>query len=62
MSYKIKLLPEARLDIKDSVDWYNEQKTGLGKLFYQAVKSRLAYLKKNPTGRRLSAAVLRSII
>ena len=39
MSFKIILLPEARLDIKDSIDWYNEQKAGLGKIFYQAVKS-----------------------
>ena len=33
MSYKIKVLPEVRLDIRDSIDWYNEQKAGLGKLF-----------------------------
>ena len=26
MSYKIKVLPEARLDIRDSIDWYDEQK------------------------------------
>ena len=55
MSYMIKLLPEAHLDIKDCIDWYNEQKAGLGKLFYQTVKSRLAY---TPSGARLSAAVL----
>lgn len=48
MNFKIKLLPEARLDIKDNIDWYNQQKTGLGKLFYEAVKSRFAYLKQNP--------------
>lgn len=29
MSYKIKVLPEARLDIRDSIDWYDEQKAGL---------------------------------
>jgi hypothetical protein len=48
MSYKIKLLPEARLDIKESIEWYNDQKAGLGKRFYESVKSRLQYIRKNP--------------
>jgi hypothetical protein len=48
MSYKIKLLPEAHLDIKESIEWYNEQKAGLGKRFYESVKLRLDYIKKNP--------------
>ena len=46
MSYTIKLLPEARLDIIESIDWYNEQKEGLGKLFYHSVKSRMNYIKR----------------
>ncbi len=54
MSYKIRLLPEAHLDIKDSIDWYNEQKAGLGKLFYQAVKSRLTYIRENPMHYQIS--------
>lgn len=48
MSYTIKILPEARQDIIVSIDWYNEQKMGLGKLFYQSVKSRMAYIRENP--------------
>lgn len=34
MSYKTRLLPEARQDIEANIDWYNEQKPGLGKQFY----------------------------
>ncbi len=62
MSFKIILLPEARLDIKDSIDWYNEQKAGLGKIFYQAVKSRLAYLKKNPLHYQISYRNMRNAL
>lgn len=54
MSYTIKLLPEARLDIIESIDWYNEQKEGLGKLFYHSVKSRMNYIKKNPQHYQIS--------
>ena len=48
MSYEIKILPVAREDIKDCIKWYNEQKSGLGKLFYTAVKARIVYIKGNP--------------
>lgn len=33
-AYKIQFLPEARLDIKEIIDWYNDQKSGLGKRFF----------------------------
>ncbi len=62
MSYKIKLLPEARLDIRDSINWYNEQKTGLGKLFYRAVKSRLAYIENNPLHYQVSYRNVRNAL
>lgn len=48
MSFKIKLLPAARRDVKEIIDWYNSQKAGLGKKFYQSLKMRLTNIKKNP--------------
>ena len=48
MSYRIELLPEARLDIKESLEWYNDQKAGLGKRFFESLKSRFRYIGKNP--------------
>src|SRR5690606_1209920 len=48
MSYKIKLLREASLDIKEIIEWYNEEKPGLGKRFYGSLKSRLNYIRKYP--------------
>lgn len=48
MSYKIKLLQEAFLDIKEIVKWYNEEQPGLGKRFYGSLKLRLSYIKKYP--------------
>lgn len=48
MSYRIKLLPEARLDIKEIIEWYNGKKRGLGKWFYESLKSRIDYIRKNP--------------
>lgn len=48
MSYKMELLPEARLDIKESIEWHDDQKAGLGKRFYKSVKSRFQYIRKNP--------------
>ena len=62
MSYKIKVLPEARLDIRDSIDWYDEQKAGLGKLFYKAVKSRLAYVQNNPLHYQISYRNVRNAV
>lgn len=62
MSYRIKLLPEAKQDIKESIDWYNEQKLGLGKLFYQEVKSKLANLKENPLHYQISYRKIRNVL
>jgi plasmid stabilization system protein ParE len=48
MRNKIKLLPEAQLDIYDIIDWYDKQKIGLGRRFYESLKSKLNYIKKYP--------------
>ncbi len=48
MSYKVVLLPEANKDLRSSIKWYNKQKPGLGKSFYQEVKSRINYIQSTP--------------
>jgi hypothetical protein len=40
MNYKVNLLPEAYLDIKEIIDWYNRAERGLGKKFYESLKSK----------------------
>ncbi len=43
MAFTIKIEPEAEHDIREGIDWYNEQQPGLGREFHAAVK---AYLNK----------------
>lgn len=62
MSYKIKLLQEARLDIKESIEWYNDQKAGLGKQFYESVKLRLQYIQRNPLHYQVSYRDIRNAL
>jgi hypothetical protein len=37
-NYKIKIEPEAHLDIQEAIDWYNQQQPGLGRRFHTEVK------------------------
>ena len=48
MSYKVQILPVAKRDIQKGLEWYNDQKQGLGAEFYTSVKSRIDYIQKNP--------------
>ncbi|MEQ6120503.1 type II toxin-antitoxin system RelE/ParE family toxin [Reichenbachiella sp. MALMAid0571] len=48
MAYKIKAEPEAHDDIQEGIDWYNEQKPGLGRKFHAEVKTYFKKLKTNP--------------
>ena len=48
MPFKIKLEPEAKLDIQEAITWYNKQKKGLGKEFLAEVNSYFNTLKKKP--------------
>jgi mRNA-degrading endonuclease RelE of RelBE toxin-antitoxin system len=49
MSYKIKLEPEARQDIRETIKWYEERLEGLGDKFYRRVVDSLDIIKKYPT-------------
>jgi plasmid stabilization system protein ParE len=48
MAFKIKIEPEARLDIQEAIFWYNKQQKGLGKKFHKAVLTHFDSLTKNP--------------
>lgn len=48
MAFRIKIEPEARVDIQSAIDWYNEQKKGLGKRFFKETQTALKVLSQNP--------------
>lgn len=48
MSYRLRLQPEARDDIREARLWYDEQRAGLGKDFVQEVETALGAIRSNP--------------
>lgn len=48
MAFKIKIEPEASLDIQEAIDWYNKQQKGLGKKFHTDLLKHIDSLIKNP--------------
>ena len=49
MDYKLKILPQAKLDLKEITIWYDEEvQKGLGKKFLSSVKTEMALVKKEP--------------
>lgn len=46
--YQVKIMPVAQSDINEVVEWYNDRKKGLGKIFYLELKARIEYVRKNP--------------
>ena len=49
MSYTIKFLPEARQDVGQIIDWYNEQEAGLGARFLGNLAAALKLLSATPS-------------
>ena len=47
LKYKIKIDPDALMDIQDAGDWYNKQSDGLGNRFQKQVKQQINALKIN---------------
>ena len=47
---RFKLLYSNRFfdDLQQSIDWYNDKQVGLGARFFNAIKRRLAEIKRNP--------------
>ena len=48
MSYSVKLISEARTDIREIIAYYEEEKTGLGTRFYKGLVNALKLAAKNP--------------
>ena len=48
MTFNLLVEPEALDDIQQAVDWYNMQKKGLGKRFFNVVRKSFKTLAKNP--------------
>lgn len=49
MNYKLKILPKAKLDLKEIAIWYEEEvQKGLGKRFLSSVKTEMALVQKEP--------------
>ncbi|OFX21162.1 MAG: hypothetical protein A2033_16515 [Bacteroidetes bacterium GWA2_31_9] len=48
MSFKIQISKKAEIEINQSIDWYNEQKIGLGKQFYSKIKAIIKVIRKKP--------------
>ena len=49
MSLGLLLRPEARADLQDGYDWYEEQRPGLGEEFLREVRSVLDRVRDHPT-------------
>jgi plasmid stabilization system protein ParE len=48
MILPIRLLPEARVDLADAVDWYERQRPGLGSRFFTQVQAVFNRIASNP--------------
>jgi len=48
MTYKLVIKEEAYQDLQTAYDYYEEQRTGLGEDFLEAIKEKIAYIKVYP--------------
>jgi toxin ParE1/3/4 len=48
MGYKIKISPEAELDLEDAYKWYESQVNQLGSEFIRVVDKNLTSIQQNP--------------
>lgn len=48
MGFSIKIESEAKEDIQEAIDWYNDQKQGLGAYFLEEIQNSVEQLKINP--------------
>lgn len=44
---KVLLTTEARLDIKEASEWYEEKEKGLGRRFTKTIREEISYVAKN---------------
>lgn len=62
MKYKVTLLPDAFLDLREIIDWYNLEQRGLGKRFYDSLKLKIKTISLIPFSFQLSYKESRSAI
>jgi plasmid stabilization system protein ParE len=48
MSYKCRILPQAKKDLQEAASYYNKQQKNLGRRFLKEVNARVAAISKNP--------------
>lgn len=48
MNYKVIIFAEAKTDIKETANWYNDKQIGLGKRFIDSVKNEISIIRHNP--------------
>jgi plasmid stabilization system protein ParE len=61
MSYRLIIDPAAKLDIMESIQWYNEQKSGLGRRYYSSVKQAMKLIRKGPEMFQIRYKTLRMV-
>lgn len=49
MGFKLIYASEVYQDLQQNIDWYNERQTGLGALFFKAVKVQISRIRENPS-------------
>jgi len=49
MAFKVLFAAEVYDDLQQSIDWYNEQQSGLGSRFFAAVKEQISRISKSHT-------------
>jgi len=47
MNYKVIIFSEAKLDVKETANWYNDKQQGLGKRFITSVKNEISIIRQN---------------
>jgi len=58
--FNVNILPEAFLDIKEIIEWYNRKQFGLGKKFYDSLKAKIESISLTPLSFRLTYKESRS--
>jgi plasmid stabilization system protein ParE len=48
MAHKVIIKPGAELDIREALEWYEEDKEGLSRDFLERLDDELARISKNP--------------
>jgi len=46
--YKSIILPPAKEDIREAVEWYNKRQNGLGKRFASEIRKKVHFISINP--------------